>query len=132
MAKTAVLVPLDYPKLISRKIWMTEKYWNFHTVLHVPCSLFPFFPSQKTMMPIWNSLFRFFLLDKLCNVPKNTVYRPYLFFHIGRSLLFRLLHLYFELKPKAFFLRNASKSTMCSDSLKNLLVILVTNSRIQK
>ena len=23
---------LDYPKLISRKIWVTEKSWNFHAV----------------------------------------------------------------------------------------------------
>ena len=32
MAKSAVLELLGSLKLISRKIWMTEKYWNFHTV----------------------------------------------------------------------------------------------------
>ena len=32
MAKTSVLELLDSPKLISRKIWMIEKSWNFHTV----------------------------------------------------------------------------------------------------
>ena len=32
MAKTAVLKLLDSLKLISRKVWMTEKSWNFHTV----------------------------------------------------------------------------------------------------
>ena len=31
MAKTAFLELLDSPKLISRKIWETEKSWNFHT-----------------------------------------------------------------------------------------------------
>ena len=25
---------MDWPKLISRKIWMTEKSWNFHTVFN--------------------------------------------------------------------------------------------------
>ena len=25
--------PLNFPKLISRKIWVIEKLWNFHTVL---------------------------------------------------------------------------------------------------
>ena len=30
----AVLELLDSQKLVSRKIWMTEKYWNFHTVLY--------------------------------------------------------------------------------------------------
>ena len=28
----SVLELLDSPKLISRKIWITEKSWNFHTV----------------------------------------------------------------------------------------------------
>ena len=32
MAKTAVLEIQGSPKLISRKIWMTEKSWNFYTV----------------------------------------------------------------------------------------------------
>ena len=32
MAKTAFLELLDARKLISRKIWMIEKSWNFHTV----------------------------------------------------------------------------------------------------
>ena len=32
MAKIAVLDLLDSPKLISRKIWETEKFWDFHTV----------------------------------------------------------------------------------------------------
>ena len=32
MAKTAVLELLDSPKLISRKIWMREKFSNFHIV----------------------------------------------------------------------------------------------------
>ena len=32
MAKTAVLELLDYLKLISRKVWVTEKFWNFLTV----------------------------------------------------------------------------------------------------
>jgi len=36
IAKTAVLLLLDSPKLISRKIWMTEKTWNFHTVWPLP------------------------------------------------------------------------------------------------
>ena len=31
----AVLEFLDYPKLISCKIWMTEKLLNFYTVLYV-------------------------------------------------------------------------------------------------
>ena len=26
---------LESPKLISRKIWVTEKSWNFHTVVHI-------------------------------------------------------------------------------------------------
>ena len=30
----AVLELLDSQKLVSRKIWMTEKYWNFHNVLY--------------------------------------------------------------------------------------------------
>ena len=30
--KVAVLGLLNFPKLISRKIWLTEKSWNFHTV----------------------------------------------------------------------------------------------------
>ena len=34
MAKTAFLQRLNWSKLISRKIWMTEKSWNFHTVTH--------------------------------------------------------------------------------------------------
>ena len=33
IAKTAVLEVLKSQKLISRKIWVTEKFWNFHTVL---------------------------------------------------------------------------------------------------
>ena len=32
MAKTAVLKLLHSPKLISRKIWVIVKSWNFHTV----------------------------------------------------------------------------------------------------
>ena len=32
MAKTADLELLHSPKLISRKIWVAEKSWNFHTV----------------------------------------------------------------------------------------------------
>ena len=32
MAKTAILELPDSPKLILRKIWMTEKSWSFHTV----------------------------------------------------------------------------------------------------
>ena len=32
MAKMAVLELLESPKLISRKIWMTVKSWNLHTV----------------------------------------------------------------------------------------------------
>ena len=32
MKKMAVLQLLDSPTLISRKIWMTQKSWNFHTV----------------------------------------------------------------------------------------------------
>ena len=32
MAKTAVLELLDSPKLISRKIWIKENFWNLHTV----------------------------------------------------------------------------------------------------
>ena len=32
MVKTAVLQLLHSPKLISRKIWMTEKSWNFQNV----------------------------------------------------------------------------------------------------
>ena len=31
MAKMADFNLLNYPKLISRKIWMTENSWNFHT-----------------------------------------------------------------------------------------------------
>ena len=31
----AFLELLDSAKLISRKIWMKEKSWNFHTVLRV-------------------------------------------------------------------------------------------------
>ena len=34
--KMALLELLDSPKLISRKIWMTEKSWNFHTVYGWP------------------------------------------------------------------------------------------------
>ena len=32
MAKMTDIALLDSPKLISRKIWVTEKSWNFHTV----------------------------------------------------------------------------------------------------
>ena len=32
MAKTAVFALLEFTKLISRKIWMIQKSWNFHTV----------------------------------------------------------------------------------------------------
>ena len=32
IAKTAVLGLLEYRKLISRKIWVKEKSWNFHIV----------------------------------------------------------------------------------------------------
>ena len=32
MGKMILLGLLDSPKLISRKIWVTEKSWNFHTV----------------------------------------------------------------------------------------------------
>ena len=32
MPKKAVLLLLQSPKLISRKIWLTEKSWIFHTV----------------------------------------------------------------------------------------------------
>ena len=39
MAKMAVLQLLSSPKLISRKIQVTEKSWNFHTV-DVECCLF--------------------------------------------------------------------------------------------
>jgi len=35
MAKMAVLELLKSPKLISRKIWVAEKSWNVHTVLHI-------------------------------------------------------------------------------------------------
>ena len=35
MAKNAFLELPDSPKLISRKIWMLEKSWNFHTVMHL-------------------------------------------------------------------------------------------------
>ena len=37
MVKTAFLELLDPPKLISRKISMTEKSWNFHNVLYQKC-----------------------------------------------------------------------------------------------
>ena len=33
IGQKAVLEILDPPKLISRKIWMRENFWNFHTVL---------------------------------------------------------------------------------------------------
>ena len=33
IAKTAIFALLESPKVISRKIWMTEESWNFHTVL---------------------------------------------------------------------------------------------------
>ena len=36
MAKMAVSELLASPKLISRKIWVIEKSWNFHTVPTVP------------------------------------------------------------------------------------------------
>ena len=39
MIKTAVLESLDSPKLISRKIWVIEKSWNFHTVAHYGLSI---------------------------------------------------------------------------------------------
>ena len=31
-SKNGIFRTLDHPKLISRKIWVTEKSWNFHTV----------------------------------------------------------------------------------------------------
>ena len=36
MAKMAVFELLDSPKLISRKIWVVEKPWNFH-IMYVFC-----------------------------------------------------------------------------------------------
>ena len=47
MAKTAVLVLLLSQKLISRKIWMIQKSWNFHIVA-----------SQRKNIS-WNQLFSF-------------------------------------------------------------------------
>ena len=37
IAKTAVLGLLDSPQMISRKIWMTEKAWNFYIVCDSQC-----------------------------------------------------------------------------------------------
>ena len=34
--KKADFALLQCPKLISRKIWMIEKSWNFHTVAYIP------------------------------------------------------------------------------------------------
>ena len=36
VTKTAVFEFLNFPKLISRNIWMTEISWNFHTVQKDP------------------------------------------------------------------------------------------------
>ena len=42
--KMAYFALLESPKLISRKIWVTEKSWNFHTVM----SLLEFSVKMKT------------------------------------------------------------------------------------
>ena len=39
MDQTAFVRLLDSPKLISRKIWLTEKSWIIHTVQNLQTSL---------------------------------------------------------------------------------------------
>ena len=47
-AKTALLELLDCLKFISRKIWVTEKSWNFHTVwIKETCYLILQFVNHK-------------------------------------------------------------------------------------
>ena len=50
MAKTAGFELLYSPKLISRKIWMTEKWWNFHTVI---CLLLRFLHEIHLNLAKW-------------------------------------------------------------------------------
>ena len=69
MAKTADLELLDYPKLISRKIWITEKSWSFHTVkLNISWNCY-FFPKKNLFLfqPIWKiwEIWYWNLLDSL-------------------------------------------------------------------
>ena len=49
MAKMAVFTLLESEKLISHKIWVIEKSWNFHTVSfeHVKMRLWPILIRQK-------------------------------------------------------------------------------------
>ena len=61
IAKKSVLELLDSPKLISRKIWMTEKFWNFHTVLLSPFWIL-FFRDQESE---WKMNFLLTLEDAL-------------------------------------------------------------------
>ena len=66
----AVLAFLDSPKLISRKIWMTGKSWNFHTVVQWLKSkqyfLKPNLSSLRFCQPFRNG--QFTMLQKLSNV----------------------------------------------------------------
>ena len=56
MAKKKVLELLDSPILILRKIWMTEKSLNFHTVFSLQCcqlcvKYFDIFQPRKNLLP---------------------------------------------------------------------------------
>ena len=48
-AKMAHFALLDSPKLISRKIWVTKKFWNSHTVFTQYSNFFPWI--QKLWKP---------------------------------------------------------------------------------
>ena len=63
MAKTAILELPDSPKLISRKIWVTEKNWNFHTVLW--CNV-PYLQSKDSLclISVHNHKFQKIFLKK--------------------------------------------------------------------
>ena len=54
MAKTAILELLNFQNLISRKIWLIEKSWNFHTVVWTNVWLVktPIFSSCPTLTPL--------------------------------------------------------------------------------
>ena len=84
---TAVLELLDSPILISRKIWMTEKSWNFQTV-GVALEIFG---GRRYGYGLFKSFLRVTMLQKLekCEVKAHSVEIQEFYCHlILREIIF--------------------------------------------
>ena len=60
---------LKWPKLISRKIWMTEKPWNFHSVKIYHFEIFSLWIFFLSILALKNARFAkilFFVVSKKC------------------------------------------------------------------